>query len=87
MRSACAGPAGGPATPAWDRGWRGSVSNLYVRHGVAGQHRLHGGSDAEGPDREPRPLPTLSNLTFVHAGASAKRRREAVAASLRSGSG
>ncbi|MDE0222122.1 MAG: hypothetical protein OXJ90_22845 [Spirochaetaceae bacterium] len=71
----------------WDRGWRGGASHLYVQHGDRGLDGLAGGNDEQGHDREPRSLPTLSNVTLVHTWPYGRRARKAVALRLFSGSG
>ena len=85
--SHCVASGSGEAGLSWDHGWRGGASHLYVQHGEEGLHGLDGGSDEEGPDREPRSLPALSNVTLVHASLLSGPRREAVGMRLRSGSG
>ena len=72
---------------AWDRGWQGGAAPLYVQHGSGGVYGLDGGNDEEGPDREPRSLPVLSNVTLVHAAPYGRREREGVGIRLRTGSG
>ena len=83
----CVASGSGGAGLSWQRGWRGGASHLYVQHGSGGLDGLAGGNDEEGYDREPRSLPTLSNVTLVHARPFGSRGRTAVALSLSSGSG
>ena len=71
---------------ACERGWRGSVSHLYVQHGAVGTDGIDGAGDEEGWDREPRSLPNLANGTLVRSYPYGKREREAVGLRLRSGS-
>ena len=83
----CVASGSGAAGLAWERGWRGGASHLYVQHGLAGGDGISGGHDPEGHDREPRSRPTLSNVTLVHAAPYGRRLREAVALRLSDGSG
>ena len=83
----CVASASGEAGLAWDRGWRGGASHLFVQHGRGGGDGLSGGHDSEGHDREPRSLPILSNLTLIHASPYDRRARRAVALRLSDGSG
>ncbi len=80
----CVASSSGNAGLSWQRGWRGGASHLYVQHGGGG---LAGGNDGEGHDLEPRSLPTLSNVTLVHASPYGRRERRAVALRLSTGSG
>ena len=82
----CVASGSGRAGLSWERGWRGGASHLYVQHGQAGGDGLSGGHDPEGHDREPRSLPTLSNVTLVHSTYSRQGRR-AVALRLFDGNG
>ena len=54
-----------------------------MQHGRDG---LAGGHDPEGHDREPRSLPTLSNVTLVHARPYGRHERRAAAVRLSDGS-
>ena len=83
----CVASGSGEAGLAWDRGWRGGASHLFVLHGRGGGDGLSGGHDSEGHDREPRSLPILSNLTLIHASPYDRRARRAVALRLSDGSG
>ena len=83
----CVASSSGSAGLAWDRGWRGSAAHLYVQHGPQGLHGLDGGNDEQGHDREPRSLPTLSNVTLVHSQPYGRRARRAAGLHLRTGSG
>ena len=81
----CVASGSGGSGLSWERGWRGGASHLYVQHGRGGGDGLSGGHDPEGHDREPRSLPTLSNLTLVHAAPYDRRTRRAVAVRLANG--
>ena len=83
----CVASGSGGAGLSWERGWRGGASHLYVQHGSGGLVGLAGGNDEQGHDREPRSLPTLSNVTLVHSSPFGSSGRTAVAVSLFSGSG
>ena len=83
----CVASSSGDAGLSWERGWRGGASHLYVQHGSGGLDGLTGGNDEEGYDLEPRSLPTLSNVTLVHASPNGRRERRAVALRLSTGSG
>lgn len=83
----CATSGSGHAGVAWGRGWRGGASHLYVQQGPEGIHGIDGGNDEDGPDREPRSLPTLSNVTLVHSWPYGRRARKAAGVLVRSGSG
>ena len=83
----CVADGSGGAGLSWQRGWRGGASHLYVQHGRGGRDGLAGGHDAEGHDREPRSLPSLSNVTLVHAMPYGRHERRAVALRLSLGSG
>ena len=83
----CVASGSGGAGLSWERGWRGGASHLYVQHGSGGLVGLAGGNDEQGHDREPRSLPTLSNVTLVHSSPFGSSGRTAVALSLFSGSG
>ena len=72
---------------AWERGWRGAASHLYVHHGEDGLHGVDGINDPQGYNLEPRSLPTLSNVTLVHAVPYSRRARDAVGLRLHIGSG
>ena len=82
----CVASGSSGAGLSWERGWRGRASHLYVQQGNEGLDGLAGGNDEEGYDREPRSLPTLSNVTLVHARPFGSRARRAVALRLASGS-
>ena len=62
-----------------------SASHLYVQHRRGGGDGLVGGHDEQGHDREPRSLPTLSNVTLVHGAPYDQRTRRSVAVRLSSG--
>ena len=83
----CVASSSGAAGLAWDRGWRGSAAHLYVQHGPQGLHGLDGGNDEQGHDREPRSLPTLSNVTLLHSQPYGRRARRGAGVHLRTGSG
>ncbi len=83
----CVASSSGSAGLAWDRGWRGSAAHLYVQHGPRGLHGLDGGNDEQGHDREPRSLPTLSNVTLLHSQPYGRRARRGAGVHLRTGSG
>ena len=83
----CVASGSGNAGLSWERGWRGGASNLYVQQGRGGGDGLYGGHDEEGHDREPRSLPTLSNLSLVHAMPYDRLSNGAVALRLSAGSG
>ena len=83
----CVASAFGAAGLAWQRGWRGAASHLYVHHGEGGTDGIGGRGDEDGYDREPRSHPTLSNVTLVHARPYGPREREGIAVRLRYGSG
>ena len=82
----CVASGSGGAGLSWKRGWQGGASHLYVQHGRGGGDGLSGGHDPEGHDREPRSLPTLSNVTLVHSAPYDRRTRRAVAVRLADGS-
>ena len=83
----CVASGSGAAGLAWERGWRGSASHLFVQHGSGGGDGIDGASDEQGWDLEPRSLPTLANVTLVHSYPYGKREREAAGLRLRTGSG
>ena len=83
----CVSSGSGTAGLAWERGWRGGASHLYVHHGSRGYDGLAGRNDDQGHDLEPRSVPTLSNVTLVHAWPYGRRERAAVALRLSAGSG
>ena len=82
----CVASGSGAAGLAWQRGWRGEASHLYVQHGRGGRDGLAGGHDGQGHDQEPRSLPTLSNVTLVHAVPYGRHERRAAAVRLADGS-
>ena len=82
----CVASSSGNTGLSWERGWRGGASHLYVQQGSGGLDGLSGGNDEEGYDLEPRSLPTLSNVTLVHAAPYGRRERRAVALRLSTGS-
>ena len=83
----CVASGSGGAGLSWQRGWQGGAAHLYVQHGRGGGDGLSGGHDPEqGHDREPRSLPTLSNVTLVHSAPYDRRTRRAVAVRLADGS-
>ena len=82
----CVASGSGGAGLSWQRGWRGGASHLYVQHGRGGRDGLAGGHDGQGHDLEPRSLPTLSNVTLVHAVPYGRHERRAVAVLLSDGS-
>ena len=82
----CVASGSGGAGLSWKRGWQGGAAHLYVQHGRGGGDGLSGGHDPEGHDREPRSLPTLSNVTLVHAAPYDRGSRRAVAVRLADGS-
>ena len=65
--SHCVADGSGTAGLAWQRGWQGTASHLYVQHGPEGGDGLSGSNDARGHDLEPRSRPLLSNVTLVHS--------------------
>ncbi len=81
----CVASGSGGSGLSWQRGWQGGAAHLYVQHGRGGGDGLSGGHDPEGHDREPRSLPTLSNLTLVHGAPYDRRSRRAVAVRLADG--
>ena len=81
----CVASGSGGSGLSWQRGWQGGAAHLYVQHGRGGGDGLSGGHDEQGHDREPRSLPTLSNLTLVHAAPYDRRARRAVAVRLADG--
>ncbi len=81
----CVASGSGGSGLSWQRGWQGGAAHLYVQHGRGGGDGLSGGHDEQGHDREPRSLPTLSNLTLVHAAPYDRRARRAVAVRLSDG--
>ena len=81
----CVASGSGGSGLSWERGWQGGASHLYVQHGRGGGDGLSGGHDPEGHDREPRSLPTLSNVTLLHAAPYDRRTRRAVAVRLADG--
>ncbi len=83
----CVASGSGNAGLSWNRGWRGGASHLYVQHGAGGFDGLAGGNDEQGHDLEPRSLPTLSNVTLIHAHPYGDRERDAVGLRLSTGSG
>ena len=83
----CVASSSGSAGLAWDRGWRGSAAHLFVQQGPQGLHGLDGGNDEQGHDREPRSLPTLSNVTLLHSQPYGRHARRAAGVHLRTGSG
>ena len=50
---------------AWDRGWQGGGSHMYVQQPPNGLHGIEGGNDSAGYDNEPRSVPALSHVTLV----------------------
>ena len=58
----CVASASGAAGLAWQRGWRGAASHLYVHHGEGGTDGIDGRGDEDGYDREPRSHPTVEFL-------------------------
>ena len=83
----CVASESGNAGLSWERGWRGGATHLYVQHSQGGVDGLAGANDDQGYDLEPRSLPTLSNVTLVHARPYGKRERRGVALRLSAGSG
>ncbi len=83
----CVANGSGAAGLAWQRGWQGSAAHLYVQHGPGGTDAIHGAGDDQGHDRQPRSLPTLSNLTLVHSAGGPGGSREGLALRLSAGSG
>ncbi len=83
----CVASGSGNAGLSWERGWRGGATHLYVQHGQGGVDGLAGANDDQGYDLEPRSLPTLSNVTLVHARPYGRRERKGVALRLSTGSG
>ena len=81
----CVASGSGGSGLSWERGWRGGAAHLYVQHGRGGGDGLSGGHDEQGHDREPRSLPTLSNVTLMHAAPYDRRTRRAVAVRLANG--
>ena len=82
----CVASGSGAAGLAWERGWRGGASHLFVQHGPEGLDGIFGGNDAQGHDLEPRSRPSLSNVTLVHASPYGGQARKAVGLKLRTGS-
>ena len=83
----CAASGSGNAGLSWERGWRGGATHLYVQHGQGGVDGLAGANDDQGYDLEPRSLPTLSNVTLIHALPYGDPERRGVALRLSTGSG
>ena len=83
----CVASGSGASGLSWRRGWRGGATHLYVQQGRGGLDALDGGNDEQGYDLEPRSLPTLSNVTLVHASPFGSPARRAVALRLSTGSG
>ena len=83
----CVASGSGNAGLSWERGWRGGATHLYVQHGQGGVDGLAGANDNQGYDLEPRSLPTLSNVTLIHALPYGDRERRGVALRLSTGSG
>ena len=83
----CVASGSGTAGLAWERGWRGSASHLYVQHGVGGTDGIDGAGDEQGWDLEPRSLPSLANVTLVHSYPFGRRERKGAALRLSAGSG
>ncbi len=83
----CVASGSGAAGLAWERGWLGSASHLFVQHGRGGTEGIDGAGDEQGWDLEPRSLPALSHVTLVHAYPYGKRERKAAGLRLRTGSG
>ena len=84
--SHCVASGSGGSGLSWERGWRGDASHVYVQHGREGGDGISGTHDAEGHDREPRSMPTVSNVTLVHAAPYGRHERSAVAVRLSTGS-
>ena len=83
----CVASGSGAAGLAWERGWRGSASHLYVQHGDGGTDGIDGAGDEQGWDLEPRSLPSLANVTLVHSHPYGRRERRGAALRLSAGSG
>ncbi len=83
----CVASGSGAAGLAWDRGWRGSATNLYVEHATGGTDGIDGAGDEEGWDLEPRSHPSLANVTLVHSHPHGRRERQGVGLRLRHGTG
>ena len=83
----CVVSGSGAAGLAWERGWRGSASHLYVQHARGGTDGIDGANDEQGWDLEPRSLPALAHVTLVHSYPYGKRERKAAGLRLRTGSG
>ena len=83
----CVASGSGAAGLAWERGWRGSASHLYVQHSEGGTDGIDGAGDQQGWDLEPRSLPNLANLTLVHSHPYGRRERRGAGLRLSAGSG
>ena len=83
----CVASGSGAAGLAWERGWRGSASHLYVQHGPGGTDGIDGANDDQGWDLEPRSLPSLANVTVLHSHPYGRSERKAIGLRLRAGSG
>ena len=82
----CVASGSGGSGLSWERGWQGGAARTCTCSTArGGGDGLSGGHDPEGHDREPRSLPTLSNLTLVHAAPYDRRTRRAVAVRLADG--
>ena len=83
--SHCVASSSGTAGLAWERGWQGTASHLYVQHDPEGGDGLSGENDSEGYDQEPRSKTVLSNVTLVHASPYGRQARRKAGLRLRTG--
>ena len=83
----CVASESGAAGLAWDRGWQGTASHLFVQHSRGGTDGIRGSGDALGHDLEPRSRPALSHVTLVHSIPYGRRERKAAGLRLDTGSG
>ena len=81
----CVASGSGAAGLAWERGWRGHLSHLYVQQGNEGIDGILGGNDSQGYDLEPRSRPTLANVTVVRSRPIGRGPREGAGLRLREG--
>ena len=83
----CVASESGAAGLAWERGWQGTASHLFVQHSRGGADGIRGSGDALGHDLEPRSRPALSHVTLVHSIPYGRRERKAAGLRLDTGSG
>ena len=83
--SHCVASGSGTAGLAWERGWQGTASHLYVQHGPEGGDGLVGANDSQGHDLVPRSRPILSNVTLVHPSPYGREAQQKAGLRLRTG--